>query len=106
MADLPAQIGEIEAQIECLSEATHNCRKIAVAAQVAAAGGGLILISMSLGVLRFPQKASSSPSRLSSVASLSGARTGARLMRRRAGGYPREQAGRWSGRLHHGDCNP
>jgi len=53
MADLPAQIGEIEAQIECLSEATHNCRKIAVAAQVAAAGGGLILISMSLGVLRF-----------------------------------------------------
>jgi len=53
MADLPAQIGEIEAQIERLSEATHNCRKIAVAAQVAAAGGGLILISMSLGVLRF-----------------------------------------------------
>ena len=53
MADLPAQIEEIEVQIERLSEAANNCRKVAVVAQLAAAGGGLILISMILGVLRF-----------------------------------------------------
>ena len=53
MADLPAQIDEIEAQIERLSEAANNCRKVATVAQLAAAGGGLILISMILGVLRF-----------------------------------------------------
>lgn len=53
MADLSDQIAELEAEIERLSEAAERCRKIEVVARIASWAGGLVLVSMILGLLRF-----------------------------------------------------
>lgn len=47
------EIVRLEAQIEDLSDKRENCRKFILAGRVAAAGGGIALAALLLGVLRF-----------------------------------------------------
>jgi hypothetical protein len=46
------QISRLEGEIESLAEAADRCRKIALAARIAAGGGALLLVGVLLGVLR------------------------------------------------------
>lgn len=52
MSDLHEEIGELEAELEALSEALERCRKIAMGAQAAIAVGGLLLILLVTGVFQ------------------------------------------------------
>lgn len=53
MLDQRRQIMELEREIERLSLSAERCRKIMLASKVAAAAGGLILLCLALGILRF-----------------------------------------------------
>ena len=46
------QIARLEGEIESLAEAADRCRKIALAARIAAGGGALLLVGVLLGALR------------------------------------------------------
>jgi hypothetical protein len=46
------QIARLEGEIESLADAADRCRKIALAARIAAGGGALLLVGVLLGVLR------------------------------------------------------
>jgi hypothetical protein len=47
------EIERLEARIEGLSERLESCRKFILAARIAVAGGGVLLVAMLFGALRF-----------------------------------------------------
>ena len=47
------EISRLEAQIEELAEAIEGCRKIALASKIAIAFGGILLVAIMVGALRF-----------------------------------------------------
>ena len=47
------EIVRLEAQIEVLAARIENCRKFILAGRVAAAAGGVLLIALLLGAIRF-----------------------------------------------------
>jgi hypothetical protein len=51
--DLREEISRLEAQIEELAGAIEGCRKIALASKAAIAVGGILLVAIMLGALRF-----------------------------------------------------
>jgi hypothetical protein len=55
MDDLEAhdEIVRLEARIEDLNDRLENCRKFILAGRVAVAGGGLVLVALLFGILRF-----------------------------------------------------
>jgi hypothetical protein len=53
MPDLYQHIADLEAEIERLSEAAEQTRKIIIVAKVATAAGGLLLVAIMFGVFRF-----------------------------------------------------
>jgi hypothetical protein len=53
MRDLNEQIADLEAATDDLSDAAVRCRKIIIAAKVAAAGGSLALALMITGIIQF-----------------------------------------------------
>jgi len=55
------EIGQLEGQIEALAETIEGCRKIALVAKLAMAGGALLVLAMLVGAIR------------TDIASLSGA---------------------------------
>ena len=46
-------IERLEAQIEALAAKIENCRKFILAGRIAVAGGGILLVALLLGALRF-----------------------------------------------------
>jgi len=53
LPDPHGEIERLEARIEELSERLVSCRKFILAGRIAVAGGGVLLIALLLGVLRF-----------------------------------------------------
>ncbi len=53
MSDIRTQIADIEFEIDRLTDAAERCRKIGLAARIAAGLGGLVLIGLVTGILRF-----------------------------------------------------
>jgi hypothetical protein len=53
MPDLYQHIADLEAEIERLSEAAEQARKIIIVAKVATGAGGLLLVAIMFGVFRF-----------------------------------------------------
>jgi len=51
--DAREEISRLEAQIEQLAEAIENCRKIDLASKVAVGLGGILLLAIAVGVIRF-----------------------------------------------------
>jgi hypothetical protein len=51
--DPRAEIERLEAQIEELSARIENCRKFILAGRIAAAAGGILLVALLLGAIRF-----------------------------------------------------
>ena len=51
-ADPHDQIAQLEAQIESLAETVEGCRKIALVAKAAMAGGAVLVLAMLLGLVR------------------------------------------------------
>ncbi len=51
--DIPTRIADLELEIERLTEAAERCRKIGIAAKALTALGGLVLLGLLIGVLRF-----------------------------------------------------
>jgi hypothetical protein len=47
------EIERLEAQIEVLAARIEGCRKFILAGRIAAAGGGLVLIALLFGAIRF-----------------------------------------------------
>jgi hypothetical protein len=47
------EIARLEAQIEVLAARIENCRKFILAGRVAAAAGGVLLVALLLGAIRF-----------------------------------------------------
>jgi hypothetical protein len=47
------EIARLEAQIEALSDKIENCRKFILAGRIAVAAGGVLLVALLLGVVRF-----------------------------------------------------
>jgi hypothetical protein len=47
------EIERLEAQIEALAARIEGCRKFILAGRIAAAGGGLVLIALLFGAMRF-----------------------------------------------------
>src|ERR1700733_11960137 len=47
------EIVRLEAQIEALSDKIESCRKFILAGRIAVAGGGILLVALLLGVIRF-----------------------------------------------------
>jgi len=47
------EIVRLEAQIEALADKIENCRKYILAGRIAAAVGGVLLVALLLGVIRF-----------------------------------------------------
>ena len=47
------EIVRLEAQIETLSARIENCRKFILAARIAVAGGGICLVALFFGAIRF-----------------------------------------------------
>ena len=47
------EIVRLEAQIEVLSDRIENCRKFILAGRIAAAAGGVLLVALLLGAIRF-----------------------------------------------------
>jgi|SRR5580698_5066588 hypothetical protein len=52
-SDLHGQIERLEAQIETLSARIENCHKFIIAARIAVAGGGILLVALVFGLIRF-----------------------------------------------------
>ncbi len=53
MFDQRRRIQDVESEIERLAISAERCRKIMLASKVAAAVGGIILLCLALGLLRF-----------------------------------------------------
>ena len=53
MLDLQRQVAELETEIERLSAIADRCRKIIAASKAAALAGGLLVVALVLGLLRF-----------------------------------------------------
>ncbi len=53
MFDRRRQIQDVESEIERLAVSAERCRKIMLASKVAAAAGGVVLLCLALGLLRF-----------------------------------------------------
>jgi hypothetical protein len=51
--DLRQEITRLEDEIEALSVTIENCRKFTLAARIAVALGGLLLLALLLGLIRF-----------------------------------------------------
>src|SRR5262247_3280524 len=51
--DLREDISRLEAHIEDLARTIERCRKISVAARIAIAAGGVIILALMLGAIRF-----------------------------------------------------
>jgi hypothetical protein len=51
--DPHGEIVRLEARIEQLTDTLESCRKFILAGRVAAAGGGIVLIALPLGLLHF-----------------------------------------------------
>ena len=51
--DIHEEISRLEAQIEGLAEAIECCRKIMLASKAAIAAGGVLLVAIMLGAIRF-----------------------------------------------------
>ena len=51
--DPHVEIERLEAQIEALSDKIENCRKFILAGRIAAAAGGVLLVALLLGAIRF-----------------------------------------------------
>jgi cell division septum initiation protein DivIVA len=51
--DVREEISRLEAQIEELAEAIESCRKIILAAKAAIAIGGVLLVAIMVGAIRF-----------------------------------------------------
>src|SRR5215472_4115977 len=47
------QILQLEARIEELSELVEKCRKVILIAKIAVAVGGILLLALTLGIIRF-----------------------------------------------------
>jgi hypothetical protein len=47
------EIGRLAAQIEALSDKIESCRKFILAGRIAAAAGGVLLVALLLGAIRF-----------------------------------------------------
>lgn len=47
------EIERLEAQIEALAARIENCRKFILAGRIAVAGGGLVLVALLFGAIRF-----------------------------------------------------
>jgi len=47
------EIERLEAQIEALADRIESCRKLILAARLATAGGGVVLVALLFGALRF-----------------------------------------------------
>jgi hypothetical protein len=47
------EIVRLEAQIEALSDKIESCRKFILAGRIAAAAGGILLVALLLGAIRF-----------------------------------------------------
>ena len=47
------EIVRLEAQIEALSDKIESCRKFILAGRIAAAAGGILLVALLLGAVRF-----------------------------------------------------
>ena len=47
------EIVRLEAQIEALSDKIESCRKFILAGRIAAAAGGVLLVALLLGAIRF-----------------------------------------------------
>jgi hypothetical protein len=47
------EIERLEAQIETLSARIENCRKFILTARIAVIGGGILLVAILLGLIRF-----------------------------------------------------
>jgi hypothetical protein len=52
-AELGEQISQIEAEIEELAEIIESCRKLILVAKVAIAAGGVLILAITVGVIRF-----------------------------------------------------
>ncbi len=53
MHEPQAQIATLEAEIESLSDRAERCRKIIMLTKVGALAGGLVLIALMIGLVRF-----------------------------------------------------
>jgi hypothetical protein len=51
--DSREEIARLEAQIDELAARIENCRKFILAGQIAAAGGGIVLIAIAVGAIHF-----------------------------------------------------
>ncbi len=51
--NLHDQISQLEADIEDLTEAVERCRKVTLISKVAIAAGGIWLLALTLGAIRF-----------------------------------------------------
>src|ERR1700726_2272446 len=51
--DPPGEIERLEAQIEVLAARIENCRKFILAGRIAVAIGGVLLVALLLGAIRF-----------------------------------------------------
>jgi hypothetical protein len=51
--DARDEIARLEAQIKQLAEAIENCRKIDLASKIAVGLGGILLLAIAVGVIRF-----------------------------------------------------
>jgi prefoldin subunit 5 len=52
-AELREQISQIEAEIEELAEIIESCRKLILIAKAAIIAGGVLILAISVGVIRF-----------------------------------------------------
>src|SRR5262249_4590946 len=52
-AELREQISQIEAEIEELAEIIVSCRKLILVAKVAIAAGGVLILAITVGAIRF-----------------------------------------------------
>ena len=52
-AELREQISQIEAEIEELAEIIESCRKLILVAKVAIAAGGVLMLAITIGLIRF-----------------------------------------------------
>ena len=51
--DLREQILSLEVQIEELAETVESCRKIILISKVVSAAGGILILAMTIGMVRF-----------------------------------------------------
>ena len=51
--NLHDQISQLEADIEALAEVVERCRKVTLTSKVAIAAGGIWLLALTLGAIRF-----------------------------------------------------